>query len=376
MTRVAFIVNGDYDSAMGHRARAFAQRLAAHYDIRLAYRAARKLTAIFRFFAFLVGARPRLTYVFDMAYSGVLGAALYRTLSGTQLVIETGDAIYELAKSSGMRGPLGLWLTRWLENFSLRIADRIVVRGSFHQRWLAEQGIESDVIQDGIDTGKFKPEDVVALRRQLRLDGVLTVGLVGSSVWSEKLQWCYGWELVETIRLLKDRPVEGLMIGDGSGIARLKSLCREYGIEDRVRFWGYVPYAELTQKLNLMDVCLSTQTNDLVGQVRTTGKLPLYLATGRYVLASEVGEAAILLDRAMLVPYDGVADRDYPRKLAERLSALIEQPELLTRAAGNTALARRHFDYDVLAERLRGLIETTLEPIKGKVERWPSIHPR
>jgi hypothetical protein len=50
-----------------------------------------------------------------------------------------------------------------------------------------------------------------------------------------------------------------------------------------------------------MDICLSTQTNDVVGWVRTTGKLPLYLAAGRYVLASRVGEAARVLPEEMLV---------------------------------------------------------------------------
>src|ERR1044071_10044625 len=63
--------------------------------------------------------------------------------------------------------------------------------------------------------------------------------------------------------------LKGVVIGDGSGITHLKARCREYAIEDKILFLGYVPFAQLPEYLMLMDVCLSTQSNDLVGQVRT-----------------------------------------------------------------------------------------------------------
>lgn len=358
MNTIAFIVNGGHESAMGHRARSLAAHLREPHDIRLAYREGNKLVAALKFLRFLLRLKPRAVYVFDMAYSGVLSAWLYKLLFRGRLIVETGDVIYELMRSTGNRGAFGLWLTRWFEKFSLRVADRIVVRGRLHQQWLSEIGVRSEVIQDGVDTQEFTPLRVDKLRRQHSLDGVLTVGLVGSSVWSEKLHMCYGWELVEALRLLKHAPVKGVIIGDGSGIPRLKARCQEYGIEDKVLFLGYVPYEQLPRYLNLIDVCLSTQTNDLVGQVRTSGKLPLYLAAGRYVLASEVGEAAFILDKEMLVEYEGVKDGQYPQKLVERIQTILRCPEMLKRSAGNVALAKEFFDYSRLAERVGRVIES------------------
>lgn len=341
---------------MAQRAREFARRLQATCDVRIAYRSPQKLRAILDFLRFLRRERPAVSYVFDMSYSGVLGACLYKLASGNRMVIDTGDAIYELARASGMRGRFGLWLTWLLEEFSLRAADRIVVRGTFHQRHLAARGIAAEVIQDGVDTAQFRPRDVSALRPRLGLDGVLTVGLVGSSVWNERQQMCYGWELVELVRLLRDKAVVGILIGNGSGIERLRARCREYGIEDRIQFWGYVPYDQLAERLCLIDVCLSTQTNDLAGQVRTTGKLPLYLAAGRRVMASDVGEAALALPPEMRVPYDGVKDESYPQRLAERIEELLIEPgEPQSRKA--IAIAQTHFEYSMLAERLRAIIE-------------------
>jgi glycosyltransferase involved in cell wall biosynthesis len=364
LTSIAFIVNGGRESAIAHRARALAEHLRESYDISLAYREGNRTLALFRFLNFLRRTKPQVTYVFDMSYSGVFAGWLYRLLARNRLVLETGDVIYELMRSTGNRGPLGLWLTRRLEKFSLKTADHLVVRGRFHQQWLSRLGYESDVIQDGVDTGQFTRLEVEDLRREHRLNESLTVGLVGSSVWSEKLSMCYGWELIEMLRLLKQEPVKGVIIGDGSGIPRLKARCHEYGIEEKVLFLGYVPYKQLPRYLNLIDVCLSTQTNDLVGQVRTSGKLPLYLATGRYVLASEVGEAALVLDSEMLIPYEGVQDKEYPEKLARKIKALLAEPKELERAAANITLAKEFFEYSKLARRLESVIESVLRADK------------
>src|SRR5262249_22173378 len=161
------------------------------------------------------------------------------------LVIDTGDAITELAHSLG-RGPVGIRLTRWLESVSVKAADQLVVRGSYHKEWLARRGISAEVIQDGVDCNQVTPLRVEDLRRQYQLEDVLTIGLVGSSIWNPRLQTCYGWDLVEVVRLLKDRPICGVLIGDGSGLSVLQERCRSYGIEDRVLFLGRIPYDQLS----------------------------------------------------------------------------------------------------------------------------------
>src|SRR5262249_18027809 len=156
----------------------------------------------------------------------------------------------------------------------------------------------------------------------------------------ERLETCYGWDLVELIGLLAGEPVKGVMIGDGSGIAKLRERCRALGVEERVLFLGRIPYEELPRYLGALDVCLSTQADHVAGRGRTTGKLPLYLAAGRFVLASRVGEAALVLDDDMLVEHDGTKDPRYPEKLAARVRALLADRSRLDRGARQTAIAR------------------------------------
>jgi glycosyltransferase involved in cell wall biosynthesis len=307
----------------------------------------------------LLKVRPSVCYVFDMAFSGVLAATLYRATSGMRIVVDTGDAISELARLTG-RSRTGVWMTQCLEWLALRISHRLVVRSHFHQQWMAARGFVADVIPDGVDTTQFFPLPNDDLRRSFGFEGITTIGVLGNVIWNPVTDTCYGWELVELVRILKEEKVRGIIVGDGSGITRLRARCAAYGIEDRVLFLGRLPYASLPPILNLMDICLSTQTNDLAGKVRTTGKLPLYLACGRLVLSTDVGEASLVLPAEMLIPCTGIGGDEYPEKLASRVLELIRQPDTIHRTAERVAIATRYFDYPVLAEKLGLTIRTVL----------------
>lgn len=353
-----FLVNGEVGGAAAERARHFAARLQTEYRLRLFYRGRRKVRAAVRFLLALLRWRPRLVYVVDMAASGVLAALVYKALGGARVIVDTGDVISALARALG-RGWVGRRLTELLEELSLRYADFLVVRGSGHKEWLAQRGITRvEVIPDGVDVRVFRPRSSEAVRRHLGVEGAFVVGLVGSLHWSRTREFCYGWELIEALAHVKDLPIVGVIVGEGSGLPRLKAHARARGVEDRVRFVGRVPLERLPEYIGLMDVCLSTQTADLVGSVRTTGKLPLYLACGRFVLASRVGEAARLLPEVMLIPYEG--KEQYARALAERLRWLADHPQVLDMGRENVALAHRHFAYDVLVARLRPILDHLL----------------
>ena len=63
--------------------------------------------------------------------------------------------------------------------------------------------------------------------------------------------------------------------------------------------------------------------------------------------------------REMLVDYEGVKDEQYPRKLKTSILEILQRPELLRRGASNVSLAREHFDYGVLAQRMTKVIDAT-----------------
>ncbi len=353
--QVAFLVNGTHEGAMGIRARSFA-RLLNEFDIQITYRKPNKVAAIGNFLTHLLRHHPATVYVLDMSYSGVIAGMLYALMSGARLVIDTGDAIGFLADSTGERGWLGRRLTHLLEEVSTRCADALVVRSHFHREHLGRKARTVWAVPDGVDVDEFAPVNTADLRRRLGFGDCVTVGFVGSITWNHRWQICYGWELVEALAHLRDLPVKGVVIGDGNGLEKLKQMAVAQGVADRMIFAGRVPYADLPEYLAGIDVCLSTQSNDLAGQVRTTGKLPLYLASGRYVLSTRVGEAARVLPHAMLLEYEGTKDDSYPVRLAAKIRELVETGAWRDASEQVRNIAGENFDYERLAPHVGSAI--------------------
>jgi glycosyltransferase involved in cell wall biosynthesis len=209
--------------------------------------------------------------------------------------------------------------------------------------------------------GTFRPLDVPDLRRSLGLHAGLTVGVLGSLHWSPRLRWTPGMELIHVLRAVPSSGVRGLVIGDGSGLPFLQKAAERAKVVDRVHFLqGWIHAGDLPRYINCMDMCLSTQTNDLVGRVRTTGKLPLYLACGRFVLASRVGEAARVLPEQMLVDYREGFDPTYPERLTHRIETILHEPGLLDLGKRSREIAEKEFDYGVLAPRVASILRSAL----------------
>jgi len=357
--KLLFFINGSKTSAAGIRAEMFAAKLPANWEIQFNYRPTPKWKGILPFIQSALRFQPDIIYVMDTAYTGVLAGCVAKKLLNCQLITDTGDVAFELAKSSGNYSKKQLALIRWIEQLAIQHSNYLVVRGSYHKHWLAKQGIQTvEFIPDGVDFQAVQPVDATVLRQQLGLADCLVVGVVGTMSWSEQHHMCYGWDIVEALALLQDSPVKALLVGDGNGRAVLEKRVEELGISDRIVFTGQIPYEDLPYYLAAMDVCVSTQSNDLVGQVRTTGKLPLYLASGKYVVATNVGEASrVLPGIGCLLPYEGVKDKNHPARLANHLRLLIEKPELVNVPEKARQIAKENFDYDLLAQRVKRLCQ-------------------
>jgi len=109
----------------------------------------------------------------------------------------------------------------------------------------------------------------------------------------------------------------------GTATRMLRARAVGYGVADRIDFIPQIPYDSIGEYLSAIHICFSTQTNDVPGNMRTTGKLSLNLAAGRYILASDVGEAARVLPASKLESYQGTVDRAY---FGRMLSARVPHP--------------------------------------------------
>ncbi|MCK4307754.1 glycosyltransferase [candidate division WOR-3 bacterium] len=357
--RIYVLVNGAYDSPTGRRARGlFSDNLLHCYYVKIAYREIKHLKTPVKFIFDISAFKPQILYLMKMGYTTGVTGLYFRLFFNAKVILDTGDIVYELMKSLG-HNCIIVSLSALFERLVMRLSCLLVVRGTYYKKFLERKRFTNVVlIQDGVDTKIMCPTNVEKRRKELFLDKVLTVGICGSLVLSKRLNVCYGWEIVELIYILKDKPIVGIIIGDGTGLPYLKQKVKEYGIEKKILFLGTFKYEELPKWLNLIDICVSTQTNDIVGQVRTTAKLVDYLACGRYILATDVGEARLVLPKEMRVEYIDTEDKSYPEKLAKKVIGILENPVLLEKGKNGIDIAKKKFEYKILSKKLLFLFET------------------
>ena len=331
---VLFVANGGWDSAAAERARRFAAAMKA--QTRVLVRSSGRLRSVRQLVGSAATFGPDLVYCVDLAAVPVL-VALSRQRTA-RIIVDAGDhpsAFLRLVRAHRCT----VAAARAMEEVVYRTADAVVVRGLHHAAVMRGHGVTRvAIIPDGVDLDHVTPEVDTHLRARLRLDRVLTCGIAGHFTWYERLGGGLGWELVHALALLRDLPVHAVLLGSGPGIPRLRELSRQLGVADRLHILGAVPYAEYGRYLTLIDICLLTQTNDPSSWVRTTGKLPGYMAAGRYILASAVGTAQAVLPEEMLVPYEGRWDEQYPARLAGRIRELATNRDRLVEGL---ALRRR-----------------------------------
>jgi len=291
--------------------------------------------------------RADVVYAVDLASAPLLGAR-FRS-SSAKLVVDTGDAPSAFLRV--VRAPRSeIAAARLMETYAYRSARAFVVRGTHHPRFLREQGCSKEVhvVPDGVDLDAFRAVDGDGLREQLGLTDAFTIGIQGHFTWYPRLGGGLGWELLHAIAVRPDLDLHAVLIGDGPGLCELRRLAGGLGISDRLHVIGRVPYRSLAAYLAVCDVCLLTQTNDPASRVRTTGKLPVYLAAGRYLLATRVGTAVDVLPDEMLLDYHGAWDHSYPARLADAVARVEQDPARVEKGWALRELAPR-FDYRSIA---------------------------
>lgn len=233
-----------------------------------------------------------LPYLVDVNMTTLRAATGLRS-RGIRYVLDTGDDPGSLAigmglsrRASGMR--------RSAERLMLTAAAGVVYRGHYH-RLLLESRTRAP--RSWIpDTAPDWLYDVEWARGES-----LTLGTFGTTrLPASPSERIYGQEVVEA--LLYNPDLTSILVGRGAGLGVLQGRAHDLGVTERVRFSSALPTRDLLMLMSQAQWLTSIQSDDIAGWVRTTGKLPLALATGRCLISSNVGEAARILPRELLLP--------------------------------------------------------------------------
>jgi hypothetical protein len=202
------------------------------------------------------------------------------------------------------------------------------------------------------------PGEGAACRQRLGIpDGALVFGIVGALNWNPNRGYCYGLELVRAAARVQRAGVHVLVVGDGTGLARLREEAERAAIP--VHLPGAVEPGAVPAHLAAMDVGSLPQSVDGVGAFRYSTKLPEYLAAGLPVVTGQI-PAAYDLGEGWLWRLEGEApwDERYVAALAALMSD-VEREEIAARRA-RVPRALPEFDREAQQRRAAAFVRESV----------------
>ncbi len=305
--------------------------------------------------------QPEVLYCFKpIAHAGSVLALfwwlrrLHLLPATTALALDADD--WEGRGGWNDRQPFPGWLKRviaWQEGWSLRHADAVTV-ASRALIGLAEKAGARNVV--------YLPNAVAdSVQRLVPADRGLR-GRLGLEEQAVVLLYTRFFEfslhrVLEVFQGVLRQIGEGTLLVVGQGLQReenlLRELARGQGIEDRLRFAGWVPPEQLPSYFAAADVALYPLDDTLLNRTKCPVKLLDLLAAGVPVVADRVGQAIEYIadgrTGVLVAPGDASA-------MAEATAALLRNParrKALGEAARAETLARWNWRlWAVEAERV------------------------
>lgn len=181
--------------------------------------------------------------------------------------------------------------TRAMESYVLNRADAVTTICSGLRNDIVGRGIPESkvtVIPNAVDVGRFStarrrdPD----LARRFGLDGAEVVGFIGSFYAYEGLDL-----LVSAMpALMSRRPrLKLLLVGGGPQDEHLRERARALGLDDRIAFTGRIPFDDVRQHYDLVDVLVYPRIHMRLTDLVTPLKPLEAMAMGKLVVASDVG---------------------------------------------------------------------------------------
>jgi len=181
--------------------------------------------------------------------------------------------------------------TRLLETKAMRRANAVTTICEGLRRDILARGLPANkvtVIPNAVDVERLQPSQAAdpALVERLGLADAEVIGFIGSFYNYEGIDLL----LAAAARAAVARPkLKVLLVGGGPGNERLRAKTVELGITERVNFAGRVPQEDVGRYYDLIDVLVYPRYPIRLTEIVTPLKPLEAMATGRIVLASDVG---------------------------------------------------------------------------------------
>jgi len=248
--------------------------------------------------------------------------ALPFKILGVKYIFDHHDANPELYVSKFERKGLLYKAQVLLEKLTYRFSDVVMATNrSYKDLAVTRGGLAQEdvfVVRNGPDLETFK---AVPPNPALKHGKSYLVGYVGTMSIQEGLDILL--DVALHIRNQGRCDVHFTCVGGGPGLAGLRRMVKERGLEDTVTFTGRVPEQELLEVLSTSDVCVNPDKPCEMNNISTMIKIMEYMALSKPIVQYNLKEGRFSAGGASLYSDNGNRVTDF----AEKLLWLLDHPE-------------------------------------------------
>lgn len=193
----------------------------------------------------------------------------------------------------------GLFL-RTLEYFMPRLADTVSVASEKLKQLAIARGVSADRIfmaPVGADLDKFNPNvDGNIVRKRFGITGpiVLYAGQLHGGQ--------YAYLFLQAAKVIidnhKEPHISFIIAGGGHNEEALRKMGDDLGLRDHLMITGLMPHDEVPYFMAAADICVACFEDNDITVSKSPLKIAEYMASGKTIVASDVGEVRRMLDGA------------------------------------------------------------------------------
>ncbi len=221
-------------------------------------------------------------------------------------------------------------------------------------------GVSNERIFDapvGADTERIHPDidaGIVRQRYNIRYPLVMYLGQLHGAQYAELF--------IKSTRYLLSQNIEAdfMIVGDGARAPELKHLCDTLGLNKKLIFTGGIPHQEVPYYLSACDIAVACFEDNEITRCKSPLKIVEYMAAGKPIVASDVGEVRTMTDGSAILTKAGDVD-----SLCKGIKELLDKKELRYELAGRARQrAVERYNWSTTAENILRAYRMGLEDSK------------
>lgn len=230
---------------------------------------------------------------FDLVYANNNKATIYSIigkLKKTPLIYDMHGGLVEefsFRNNHDFTSTLKLLQLKLVNSLNLNLPNKIICVSKCMINHLIKNGVSRNKLEyvtNGVDLDYFKPfsaEEIQKNRESLNLDDKMVFGYIGGFH-----KWQGVENFIKAAKNIDDRDVSFLVVGG-----------KEYKKSENLLMIPKIPFEDVKRFYSVCDVLVLPRPDHIATQIAAPTKFAEYIAMGKPILTTEVGDAALFVKK-------------------------------------------------------------------------------